>query len=31
MSVSELSDEELSALKRVQIPAEAALCDDEMI
>jgi hypothetical protein len=30
MHVAELSDEELSALERVEIPGEAALCDDEM-
>jgi hypothetical protein len=30
MHVSELSDEELSVLERVEIPGESALCDDEM-
>jgi hypothetical protein len=30
MRVSEFSDEELSALERVEIPAEAALYDHEM-
>jgi hypothetical protein len=30
MHVSELSDGELSALERVEIRGESALCDDEM-